>query len=492
MKRRLFILICIAFISYKSNAQKGNVYYPKVGEMLPDHTFTDVINFPKKSFSISEYRGEWLVLDYWSEGCAGCLASFPKMNKLHRDFKGRAEIIMVGAYTKKSDQIKALFRKRSENYNLTFPSAFDSVTLTKYDIGGVPHIIVLNPEGEVVVKAATLDSMQLSKLISGKMPNLIRSYSLHERKDDKERTYDYKLPLLSTGNMANGGIDTSALFRSVLTRWSDLMTEGRVTGFNEQEPDLLKGSPGMAEAIGCELSTLFLIAYTGVTGFTPSDSLYGKFSSKVVLEVKDTANFRHKRPTEIQNSENAYAYSLKYPARYMNSAVARKILLDDLHRYFRFTSTVENREVEVYKLVVTNGKKAEENLKTKGFNNAVKQVKNEKKLANFIRGDSSVFQPLSDEISFRFYNYSMQRFLQDRVFHIATAALYGFDYAILPPVVDETGIDFKIDFEFIGDSRDYKDVITNLRKYGLDLIKGTKKMNCIVVRDKKDIQEETR
>jgi hypothetical protein len=138
----------------------------------------------------------------------------------------------------------------------------------------------------------------------------------------------------------------------------------------------------------------------------------------------------------------------------------------------------------VYKLIVTDRRKVELTLKSKGYEEAVKKVKAEKELTPYLYEDSTINQMWNDERpGFRFYNYTMKSFMREVVFHSAIASLYKFDPQSIPPVIDETGIDYKIDFEFIGDHSDIKEVERNLRKYGLDLIKGKARMKCVVVRD---------
>ena len=483
MKNRLFLLICLVLSSYKSSAQITELNYPKVGEEFPNHTFNDVVNYQKKSFSISDYRGKWLVLDYWAEGCVGCIASFPKMDKLHKNFKGRAEVIMVGVYTKTSTRVKAIFGFRSNRYNLKFPSAFDSASVKKYDIGSVPAIFIIDPNGILIAKTLSMDSIKLEQIISGKMPALERSYSAHEKKRDFDwvNYYDVRQPLLTSGKVGNGGIDTSAIFRTVLTAWNSNMPKDRIVGFDETQPELLKGRPGMAEAIGVNLSTLFLIAYTGKAFFNISDSLYGILNPKVVFETKKTTNhFVDVSEEELETTE-LFAYSLKMPMSPDWCSNARKMLMDDLYRCLGYTAILEERDCDVYKLIISDYNKVIKQFKTKGYDKAISEVKAYKN-DYYLAGDSSIFQSLTRGVGFRLYNMQMKDFF-NRVFGTL------FDTKIKEEAIftDETGLHFRIDFTTPLDHRDFNALVESLSKYGLSLEKGSKKMKCIVVRNAHDV-----
>ena len=104
MKLRLSMLIILSGLMMKINAQDTAVYYPKIGEPIKDHTFQDLTNYPEKQLKISDYKGKWLVIDVWGRGCSGCIASFPKINTLDKQFKDRAKIMMVGIYDRKTDK----------------------------------------------------------------------------------------------------------------------------------------------------------------------------------------------------------------------------------------------------------------------------------------------------------------------------------------------------------------------------------------------------
>src|SRR5690606_37187005 len=115
--------------------------------------FYDLDNYYKEEASISDFRGKWLILDFWNRGCIACVESFPKMNDIQLKYKEKLQLIMVG-YTdnriSEVDAIKRLYYKVKDIKNLKFTTAFDSVLYEKkWKRWGAPYIVVVDPEGIV-------------------------------------------------------------------------------------------------------------------------------------------------------------------------------------------------------------------------------------------------------------------------------------------------------------------------------------------------------
>jgi thiol-disulfide isomerase/thioredoxin len=473
MKLSVMFLIFLLTASSLLYAQEMEVVYPKVGDTIQDHTFTDVRNYHKNTLRFSDFRGQWLVIDFWARFCSGCISTFPSMNKLSREFDGRAKIIMTGLYrndnSKKVSEhrmIHSVYEPKEKTYNLTFTAVFDSLAASKYDIRGVPAVFIVDPNGVIRYKTGPIDSTTLTQIIAGNKPILSRYYCEHEPKTYLNDAYDFKQPLFVQGQNTNGGIDSLFLARSLLAKWTPAMAHSLVYGWQQEQE--LQGKT--AEAIGSTLAELFRIGYQGrqlvySRSDLKSDSILNSVSQNLVLETKRRNLF----PTdfEIKKEDYAYAYSITLPGHLANPENFRRQLLDDLHKYFQLRSTLEKRKVLVYKLVVVDKRKALL-LKSKGGN--------------------STWQDWTPQgAGFVINNIPFSRLLKDGVFE--TALRYKFMYGgryYIPPIFDETGLNFNIDMKFVGDSNDYNETVAALRRHGVDLVEGEKEMECIVIKDVDD------
>lgn len=455
MKSRLLMLMAFGVFTLTLKAQEPVVDYPKIGEKIKDHTFTDVVNYPEKSLKISDYKGKWLVIDFWSRGCSGCIASFPKINKLNHQLKDKVKIMMVGLYDNRHEKngtyTKNIFHDRAKQYQLDFTNAFDSVALDKYDIWGLPAIFVINPEGIIVAKTVEIDSLFLENVIAGKPQSYRHSYSAHEA---RPKAYNDQLPLLTNGQKSNGGIDTAFIGRSILSKWQTGMPEFYLSGFDTEN------RTGTIQAIGFDLPELYRIAFTGMPNWNVSDSLYRKLGTKIFVEVKDTALFRvsdHKK----RSSSDTYAYQRTFRNKSANIKELLNYLRNDLDQFLGYHSSIQTREVDVLNLVVINHIKVAQ-LRSKG---------GKKNISYY-----------SDKPGIIMSNLPFTEFIEvSRITKSLRFITNPFDE--IPVIIDSTGIDFNIDMNFDGDPFDWPQVLNVLNKHGLDLIKGKVKMESIIISD---------
>lgn len=485
--KRIIIFLFFSISTFNINAQNSEIKYPKVGDRFEDHVFTDMLNSGQKTIDTKEYRGKWLVLDFWSRFCGSCILSMPKMDKLSKIFMGKAKIMMIGVYEDQTKQkiperdvMQNLFMQRVKKYHFNLSSALvDSTVSEKYDIAGYPIIFVINPEGKIVAKAGALDSTTLADFISGKSPKYEKSYTKH---DIIESSYKLSLPLLSTGGITNGGVDTAVIGRSILARWNDTMPIQLIRGFGFWPSNYGDLGKNWAQAIGYSLPQLFNLAYFGATSWGMGDSLYSKYSMMPILEVKDPSKFDYERVGVLKSESNAYAYSLKMPGDRANYQNARYMLLNDLHNFLGYQSSMETRKVEVLKLVVIDQTKVEK-LKTKGKERAKQLIKvNKDKWTNFSPDSSQVSIKTENQMNWNHYNFPLKKLL---VFtdDALSQENYGKGRIGRSTFIDATGITYNVDTEFDFDQANWDGWLDFFRKNGLDVVKGIMDMKCIVIRD---------
>ena len=441
-----------------SKAQNPNAAFPKVGEIISDYTFNDVTNNNSKTISIKNYRGQWLILDFWARTCGACIGSFQKMNDLHKKFDGKVKLIMVGCYGNQkysgiSDEelTKKMFQKQALKHKLNFTVAFDEGSVEKFDLRYVPTILVIDPNGKIAVKAISLNSIQLKAILDGHNPNYERAYSKNEMTPADD--YNKELPLLTQGVVKNGGMDTSFEFRSLLTKWNEKMPKYTERGFKE---DTLSKKLRCAELLGFNADEMLKYAYTGKANWMAGDSLYNFFSQELIYEGWDSTSMSNKKI----NLHEPYSYSIGYLSNKITSEQSRRMLLRDLERYFGFISKIETRKVLVYALTVTDKIKADR-ARTKGGKQSI----------NYKPGEG-----------YDLKNISISNFIKEGFLEIALHTSYYNSEKPVPPVLDKTGLPFNIDLNLKADGReDLDEIKMQLKEIGLDLILIENNMKCIVV-----------
>jgi hypothetical protein len=268
------------------------------------------------------------------------------------------------------------------------------------------------------------------------------------------------VPLYVTAKSTNGGIDSSFIGRSLLTRWSPKMPQDYHYGWLDFPPN------GTAEAMGFDLGSLYRIGYFGLPRWMPLDSqaLYNTINQNLILQTSQKNLFN--TADGKLNMANLFSYSLSLPLIKASSKILRKSLLDDLNRYFNLKSELATRRVEVYKLIVVDMKKVLK-LKSKG----------EKPYMDGFTSKGVGVTFLNTPLSYLTSHLSLQEGISS---YYKQIGLNGF----APAIIDETNLDINIDLEFSADNRDFSESVAELNKHGLDLVKSEMEMTCIVISDK--------
>ncbi len=97
---------------------------------------------------LSDYRGKWVLVNFWATWCPPCLEEVPDLVKLHEAHKAKDLVVIGVALDSTEKSVKAFVAKR----NITYP-----IVLGDYDmaeqVGKVevlPTSYLYNPQGELV------------------------------------------------------------------------------------------------------------------------------------------------------------------------------------------------------------------------------------------------------------------------------------------------------------------------------------------------------
>lgn len=120
------------------------------GAMAPDFTLTDTQG---KEVSLSDYRGQWVLLDFWGSWCGPCRQSNPSLVKLYAKYKDKGFHILGLAVNDKEEKLAKAIKEDGitwRNVNLS-QNENGSVLPTIYGIRGVPSKFLIDPQGKIVL-----------------------------------------------------------------------------------------------------------------------------------------------------------------------------------------------------------------------------------------------------------------------------------------------------------------------------------------------------
>lgn len=102
------------------------------------------------SFDMDDFKGKFVLLDFWAGWCQPCLEEFPVMREIYSNYS-RDELEIVGISTEVDSLVWKQDLQRFQNpwIQLYGGKGFDQETFKAYKGGGIPFYILVDPEGKI-------------------------------------------------------------------------------------------------------------------------------------------------------------------------------------------------------------------------------------------------------------------------------------------------------------------------------------------------------
>lgn len=106
-----------------------------------------------KTYRLSDYRGKWVVVNYWATWCPPCRAEIPDLIDFHQRNKDSKAVVLGVAYEQISKaQLQKFVNKFAINYPIMRIDPGSAEVLGP--IPGLPTTFLVSPKGEVVAQQA--------------------------------------------------------------------------------------------------------------------------------------------------------------------------------------------------------------------------------------------------------------------------------------------------------------------------------------------------
>jgi thiol-disulfide isomerase/thioredoxin len=117
----------------------------KIGEDMADG---DLYDLEGNLHHLSELKGKYLLLDFWSSGCGPCIMAIPEMGALQQKYVDKLTIVSLSSDTEKT------WKAASARHKMIWKNWSDKKQTgglyAQYGVRGIPHYVLISPEGKMV------------------------------------------------------------------------------------------------------------------------------------------------------------------------------------------------------------------------------------------------------------------------------------------------------------------------------------------------------
>ncbi len=147
MKKLLLLgLLAISQLPFSAHAQESSYQQALAsGEVeAPNFTLKDLEG---KDVSLSDFRGKWVILDFWGSWCIWCIKGFPELKEAYEKYKD--ELVIIGIDCNEGE---TEWRAGVAKYELPWVNVYcpkDNTLTAEFGVQGFPTKAIVDPEGKI-------------------------------------------------------------------------------------------------------------------------------------------------------------------------------------------------------------------------------------------------------------------------------------------------------------------------------------------------------
>lgn len=139
-----------------------------VGKQMPDFSFVD---FEGKKRTLAEFRGKYLLVEWWGVWCADCVRDMPYTVKAYDRFRPRGLEILGLNWDDKTEDAAAFLLKSKATWPQARKDSIKALTEITYRIQEYPATVLLDREGKVIyLKQKPLQGAALLETLERLLP----------------------------------------------------------------------------------------------------------------------------------------------------------------------------------------------------------------------------------------------------------------------------------------------------------------------------------
>ena len=143
---------------------------PQVGEAAPDFEIPKIeplaadAKYEDKGekLRLSDYKGKYVVLDFWAMWCGPCLAKLPELKTLYEKYKDDERFVMIGVSldgAKSEERLAKFVAQREMPWLQGLAGDWDGAAARSYGVQAIPAMFLIGPDGNVLLSNPSITEL---------------------------------------------------------------------------------------------------------------------------------------------------------------------------------------------------------------------------------------------------------------------------------------------------------------------------------------------
>ena len=148
------------YVKYKQEIAEKEAEKQKIapGVLSPD--FAYLYRDGKQGQNLKDFRGKYLLIDFWASWCGPCRKSIPALKELYEKYNSEDfEILSVSIDGDKGSWLKAL-DEEDMSWTQVFTEDTGKDVMSKYNFGSIPFLILIDKDGKIMKHNISLSDLK--------------------------------------------------------------------------------------------------------------------------------------------------------------------------------------------------------------------------------------------------------------------------------------------------------------------------------------------